>query len=356
MNIWEQLDIEPTTDIAQIKSAYARRAKQCHPEEHPEEFKALQSAYKAAVQIAKGHKAMQAYPASASVPGAEKPESVPEEKKPVPMPESVRSFDFSEVDSYGYRERFFRQFRLIAQNPCLRNNQTAWDVFLNQDIFSELGVSADFRLKLVQEICVLPGWRKKTLLYFQHYLEKFHTEENRTADGKWETGLFRFRIKKLLCLHIPFLGRDRFVSDEGKSLQKNILSGFKQTTGRKIDFHNREDVSAYMQFYLAYGEAHESDIGLMHKGVQIRRRRTVVIAILLCCVIMSIVIQREKRRIEEEPYFYYVRELYAPESETFSHKELESLLEDYIRCWRDADSAMDDVMERYETWSNNSAD
>ena len=53
MDIWEWLDIPPSTDIAEIKSAYARQAKIYHPEEHPEEFKALQNAYKTALRIAK---------------------------------------------------------------------------------------------------------------------------------------------------------------------------------------------------------------------------------------------------------------------------------------------------------------
>ena len=43
MSIWELLGIAPTEDISKIKSAYARQAKQFHPEEHPEEFKALLS-------------------------------------------------------------------------------------------------------------------------------------------------------------------------------------------------------------------------------------------------------------------------------------------------------------------------
>ena len=56
-NIWQILGISYTTDINEIKQAYARRAKECHPEEHPEEFNRLQKAYKSAVQIAKSRKA-----------------------------------------------------------------------------------------------------------------------------------------------------------------------------------------------------------------------------------------------------------------------------------------------------------
>lgn len=57
MSIWELLGIAPTEDISKIKSVYARQAIQVHPEEHPAEFRALQSAYKTALQIAKSRKA-----------------------------------------------------------------------------------------------------------------------------------------------------------------------------------------------------------------------------------------------------------------------------------------------------------
>lgn len=42
---WEILGIEPTKDKKQIKKAYARALKSCHPEEYPEAFKILHSAY-----------------------------------------------------------------------------------------------------------------------------------------------------------------------------------------------------------------------------------------------------------------------------------------------------------------------
>ena len=45
MNCWELLGIEPTSDKKEIKKAYARLLKQYHPEENPEEFKQIQTAY-----------------------------------------------------------------------------------------------------------------------------------------------------------------------------------------------------------------------------------------------------------------------------------------------------------------------
>lgn len=51
-NIWELLQIEPTTDQALIKKAYARQSKVFHPEEDPEGFLRLREAYSRALQWA----------------------------------------------------------------------------------------------------------------------------------------------------------------------------------------------------------------------------------------------------------------------------------------------------------------
>lgn len=53
MDIWEMLDIPPTRNIKEIKKAYARRSKIFHPEEAPEEFQQLYSAYQTALEFAK---------------------------------------------------------------------------------------------------------------------------------------------------------------------------------------------------------------------------------------------------------------------------------------------------------------
>ncbi len=64
MNIWELLDIAPTTDKKAIRRAYAARSKVFHPEERPEEFRQLYEAYQAALTYARlasaGHDAAEA--------------------------------------------------------------------------------------------------------------------------------------------------------------------------------------------------------------------------------------------------------------------------------------------------------
>ena len=55
-DFWKILQIEPTTDVQAIKQAYASLAKKYHPEQYPEEFLNLRSAYEAAMDYASSRK------------------------------------------------------------------------------------------------------------------------------------------------------------------------------------------------------------------------------------------------------------------------------------------------------------
>ena len=50
VNAWEYLGIEPNSDKRTIKLAYARRAKECNPEDKPDEFMTLRQAYETALK------------------------------------------------------------------------------------------------------------------------------------------------------------------------------------------------------------------------------------------------------------------------------------------------------------------
>lgn len=51
-DIWSILGLEPTRDASAVRRAYARQARQCHPEEDPEGFMRLREAYQAALDYA----------------------------------------------------------------------------------------------------------------------------------------------------------------------------------------------------------------------------------------------------------------------------------------------------------------
>lgn len=52
MDIWSILGIEKTSDVKQIKRAYAKAVKKCHPEEDPEGFMQIRKAYEEALEQA----------------------------------------------------------------------------------------------------------------------------------------------------------------------------------------------------------------------------------------------------------------------------------------------------------------
>lgn len=53
MDQWAVLGIDPTRDQQKIRRAYAQRSRECHPEEHPQEFQELYAAYQWAMDRAK---------------------------------------------------------------------------------------------------------------------------------------------------------------------------------------------------------------------------------------------------------------------------------------------------------------
>lgn len=53
MNFWQILGIEPTADTAAIRHAYAEKTRACHPEEDPEGFDRLHTAFSEAMQYAR---------------------------------------------------------------------------------------------------------------------------------------------------------------------------------------------------------------------------------------------------------------------------------------------------------------
>ena len=63
MNIWRVLGLEPTRDLSAIRRAYAAAAKKYHPEEQPEQFRQVRTAYEQALAYARSAPREEAPPA-----------------------------------------------------------------------------------------------------------------------------------------------------------------------------------------------------------------------------------------------------------------------------------------------------
>ncbi|MGN1007860.1 MAG: J domain-containing protein, partial [Butyricicoccus sp.] len=91
MSIWKTLGIQPTGNLEAIKRAYAEQAKRYHPEEHPDEFRALHDAYRQATRYARQHPDASPRSTAASVPAAPAPAFKPSYHIPLPTDNPCRS-------------------------------------------------------------------------------------------------------------------------------------------------------------------------------------------------------------------------------------------------------------------------
>ena len=85
---WALLGIKPTCDVKAIKKAYAKKAKEFHPSEHPEEYERIKSAYQMALADAKRESSKP--PEAEEIPSFEEPV----EEKHLPEAETAQQLNF----------------------------------------------------------------------------------------------------------------------------------------------------------------------------------------------------------------------------------------------------------------------
>ena len=139
MDFWKTLELAPTADVREIKRAYARLAKKYHPEDAPEEFRALHDAYEQALAYARRHPAPhtpdeQGCAPNGSEPSAAKeaPRSAPGQNSaappaaPAPEQNTKNAFDFSLTEEKDVRRQADRAADFtLGYTPEERRKQSA---------------------------------------------------------------------------------------------------------------------------------------------------------------------------------------------------------------------------------------
>lgn len=227
--IWEWLNIAPTCDQTKIKQAYAEQAKKYHPEEHPEEFKALQHAYKMAVAMAK----------NSNVSGDFRMDD-----------ESVddTAYNYSDVYEKMNREvkdKFLLDFRLIAYNYFLIRRANCFKILLDQEEYKDLLKDEAFVYEWISDIISIRGWKKEEIQFFEDKIKE--------ALGypvaiklKWYRRLFCFNMahKGIKDMHNKFLSQ---LSSDGLVNDLNLSEGIMNYLDRYLPFarKNEEAIKKY---------------------------------------------------------------------------------------------------------------
>lgn len=297
-NIWQILGISYTTDINEIKQAYARRAKECHPEEHPEEFNRLQKAYKSAVQIAKSRKAYEkareeaerkagevseqaAEPAGEAVEepseqiaepvveaGEEPSEQIEEPVRAAPSDFSAY-FDYSEIQNKESLKKqqakvdARKRIMYIIWNPYARNNVKLWECFLSEQEQGELFGDSEFRLEFVRLLYQerFAGWHRSQILFFREYLRSFQEPEQPVPElqlREWNWLLENSGTD-------PELLESPCITEEEEKYYKNIDIRNKSVI---VVLHGDPDKTRegqYLDWYMDYAEKNEDKLQTFYR-------------------------------------------------------------------------------------------
>lgn len=295
MNCWEILGIEPTADLTAIKTAYAAKAKEWHPEEHPEEFQQLQQAYRSAARYAKAFKGhVDSFDAAKeeiaqtkteiwekeetekcgepeqsydnNEPGRiyeyeewayEEPEQGDNDSKP------QQDFDYKMVEETDLNDQFFREFFDIAWNPYLMNNLVCWEYILKRSSYDKLLQKSSFRENFVRTAAGLSGWKRKTILFFEKWLQSVAVEdEDGALVHKKETELLCWKLKKI-SLFEEFVSAQRCVTKEQKAFHDIFLAQVARY-GRNRNLTSADDIACYLSFYLPYAATRQSNLKKMY--------------------------------------------------------------------------------------------
>lgn len=124
-DVWSVLGIQPTQDVAQIKSAYARQSKTCNPEDDPQGFMRLREAYHAAMDAAQSK-------APESVPFLPQIEMDGEEGETPQAPQEATFSFFDEPESYQ-ESAAFQTFSKLYQKANMKNWKLWMEYFVSPE-------------------------------------------------------------------------------------------------------------------------------------------------------------------------------------------------------------------------------
>lgn len=227
--IWDILQMEATTDKREIKKAYARRAKEIHPEEKPEEFQMLYEAYQRALGYASfsGGKGQQV---SFDMPRKE-PEREPESEKTAEEQDEYEKLGFDlkvakeeqfRLEKIEYFLSRWKKYSIVwASNGRLLDEDKQ---YLQSERFRKIMWSPVVLEAIVSGIKKYCLWKEDILLFFWD-LYDFENLEERNLEGvslqlyKVLYPAYTNRVKRQQCEE----NREELKKEENRRIQKLII-------------------------------------------------------------------------------------------------------------------------------------
>lgn len=182
INIWRELDLNPTKDTSLIRAAYKELITKYHPEEYPEKASRLNQAYREAMAWARSeHGAIEKDVEEATeVDFPQKShgwESRGQDESEKPISEAERIGKF--VEEVVWQDEFAHEQILKDTSerldricrPKHRQNHKEWQAFLEDSNTKEAFLSSDFAMMFANRIEKLRFW-SKTVKMIRRWLSK----------------------------------------------------------------------------------------------------------------------------------------------------------------------------------------
>lgn len=280
MDIWEILGIEETFDKTEIKRAYARKAKLYHPEEHPEEYKRLRSAYRMAVKLAEESK--KATEIDAGVPVGEnhgqpeivigngnQAETVPDmqaEENRTQMweddtekpSEGENPYNYEEVASYVSKEneeQFFLEFELLMENPCLTNQINCFRALFSREEYRSLFSDAGVRRKLRERILTCKNFGSHMLDFFETYL----------ADDDPDSILKQKEWRRLQKAAAATAQKDISITAAPEEIDEHQWILYRLRSAGYAGLATQKAAELYLEQYLPWAKEHREELAAFRK-------------------------------------------------------------------------------------------
>ena len=167
--IWDVLQIEPTKNIREIKRAYARRSKEIHPEEKPEEFQNLYEAYQRALRYASyGTESEERKETGDKTAQKADEESLPEEEnkyKELGFYSEEMQKEWSHIEAARYFQNFWNK-QISEREKGREFLSEEWKEYLQSEEFEEIMLSPLVLETIAAGMTKYFQWKKDVLLFF----------------------------------------------------------------------------------------------------------------------------------------------------------------------------------------------
>ncbi|MDD3404547.1 MAG: DnaJ domain-containing protein [Hespellia sp.] len=288
MEIWDELEIESTTDTRTIKKAYARLMTKYHPEEYPEKFQEIHRAYEMAMQYAKGQKTDE-QPEVHTQDSGEQPDTKTQDLNEdiwTKEPQWLQSEQISRMaDRYAVEDenkknrsllydRFMQDIAWDRLNFIEKNHkiqsQELWEQYFQDKLVLEAIHYSEFLTKFVNRIEGLK-FKKKTIQMMETCF-KIHAPEEYARNNRLQHFLKVEGPTRIRNRHIQYagyvIGMIFFVTLSGNGIFGSIRNSQKTTQTETL--HTPANMETYLEE--EYGiecSVEETDIDSMNQKSKI---------------------------------------------------------------------------------------